>query len=57
MPEKIPYDFEDHEATLAQILASGKRCGKDNLTNLDENGRPKNCFFMVESMPEQEEQK
>ena len=49
--EKRMYEIEERAATLAQIEAEGKTYVADNIIDLDENGRPTNCYFMVVDAP------
>ena len=48
---KTTYEIENRATVHAQALASGKIIIHENITDLDENGRPTNCFVIVEDAP------
>jgi hypothetical protein len=49
--ETISYEIEQRDAVLTQIAANEKILVHDNITDLDANGRPTNCFVIVEAAP------
>lgn len=52
--QKIQFEIENYDAIHEQIAADGKETRHINITDLDENGRPTNCFVIVEDIPPDE---
>ena len=46
----VPYEIEERESTLAQLAANGEGFVEDAKINLDPNGRPQNCYFVVDTI-------
>lgn len=49
--QKIQYEFENREATIAAITEAGQTISNSVMIDLDQNGRPTNCYFEVEDAP------
>ncbi len=52
--EKRPFHFFDYDSALLQIAAEGKAAVERVLIDLDENGIPTNCYFIVQDLPSAE---
>ena len=49
--QRIDYSIADRGPVLANIAALGKQATRDVLIDLDENGVPQTCYFIVEDAP------
>ena len=50
--QRVDYNIADRDETFANLLAAGKNIVEDVTIDLDENGAPQTCYFMVEDAPE-----
>ena len=49
------YIIEEREAIFTQVSSEGKIVTEDVTIDLDDNGRPTNCYVVVENAPPAEE--